>query len=255
MKKGKLMRDINKYSDDYLVQDFEIYQVKYRRKMVIEQIEKYQPHRILEIGCGQEPLFQHIKGKEWVIVEPSKAFCQIAESKISEADYVHIIQGFFEDHICQLESESFDMIICSGLLNEVEKPECMLEGIFRICKENTIVHINVANAYSFHRILAKNMGIIEDEHEMSERNILFQQNIVFDMDKLLEMMLKYKCEVLDQGSYFIKPFTHKQMNDLLKKGIIDKRVLDGLYSMACDLPRLGSEIFVNCRKICSVREE
>ena len=249
------MRDIDKYSDNYLVQDFEVYQVEYRRKMIIEQIDKYQPHRILEIGCGQEPLFQYVKDKEWVIVEPSKVFCQIAENKISKTDNVHILQGFFEEYVCQIENENFDMIICSGLLNEVEEPECMLEGIFKLCREKTVVHINVANAYSFHRILAKNMGIIADEHEMSERNILFQQNIVFDMDKLLEMVLKYQCEILDQGSYFVKPFTHRQMNDLLEKRIIDKRVLDGLYSMACDLPMLGSEIFINCRKICSPREE
>ena len=43
------MRDINKYSDNYLVQDFEIYQVEYRRKKIIEQIAKYHPQRILEI--------------------------------------------------------------------------------------------------------------------------------------------------------------------------------------------------------------
>ena len=52
------MRDIEKYTTDYLVQDFEVYQVEYRRRMIAEQIEKYQPQRILEIGCGKEPLFQ-----------------------------------------------------------------------------------------------------------------------------------------------------------------------------------------------------
>lgn len=244
------MRDIDKYTTNYLVQDFEIYQVEYRRKMIAGQIEKYQPYRILEIGCGKEPLFQYIKGKEWVIVEPSKAFCQIAENKKDSDDDVHVLQGFFEEYVYELEKENFDMIICSGLLNEVEEPENLLEGIFKICNEGTVVHINVANAYSFHRILAKNMGIITSEHEKSERNKMFQQNMVFDMESLQEMVEKHQFRILDRGSCFVKPFAHWQMQELIEKGVIDKKVLDGLYNMVQDFPMLGSEIFVNCKKSC-----
>ena len=244
------MRDIEKYTEDYSVQDFEVYQVEYRRRMIKEQVDKYQPHRILEIGCGKEPLFQYIRDKEWVIVEPSKVFCQIAESKKSNYDDVHILQGFFEEYVYQLKKESFDMIICSGLLNEVEEPGELLDGIFEICSERTIVHINVANAYSFHRILAKSMGNIADEHEKSERNKLFQQNMIFDIESIQEMVIRHQFEILDKGSFFIKPFTHKQMQVLLEKKIIDKKVLDGLYNMVHVLPMLGSEIYVNCRKIC-----
>lgn len=245
---GGLMRDINDYSKNYSVQDFELYQVEYRRKMVMEQINKYQPYRILEIGCGREPLFEHVKGKEWVIVEPSESFCQIAEKKAEACDHVRILQGFFEEQVPCIRRENFDMIICSGLLNEVEEPEEMLKGILECCGEETIVHINVSNSNSFHRILAKHMGIIEDEHDKSQRNILFQQNTVFDMDKLSKMVLECHFEVLDQGSYFVKPFTHKQMYELIEMKIIDKKVLDGLYSMASELPMMGSEIFINCRK-------
>ena len=71
------MRDIDKYSDGYLEEGFEIYQVEYRRRMIMEQIDKYHPCRILEIGCGAEPLFQYVKGKEWVIVEPAEVFCEM----------------------------------------------------------------------------------------------------------------------------------------------------------------------------------
>lgn len=242
------MRDINKYSNNYSVQDFELYQVEYRRKMIMEQIDKYHPHRILEIGCGKEPLFQYVKEKEWVIVEPAEIFCQIAEKKIGNHDHVHIFQGLFDEYVHQLERESFDMIICSSLLHEVEEPERLLKDIFKVCREETVVHINVPNANSFHRILAKHMGVIADEHDKSHRNIALQQNTIFDMDKLLEMVLKCRYEVLDKGSYFIKPFTHKQMYDLIEKEILDKKVLDGLYNMVSELPMMGSEIFINCRK-------
>ncbi len=47
-------------------------------------------------------------------------------------------------------------IICSGLLHEVEEPDKMIRDIFRLCGRETIVHINVPNANSIHRLVAKN---------------------------------------------------------------------------------------------------
>lgn len=51
------MRDIDKYTQEYSKAGFEKYQVAYRRRKLLEIINKYLPQRILEIGCGMEPLF------------------------------------------------------------------------------------------------------------------------------------------------------------------------------------------------------
>ncbi len=55
--KETIMRNINDYTTTYKQSDFESIQVKYRRKKVLEQINKFESKRILEIGCGLEPLF------------------------------------------------------------------------------------------------------------------------------------------------------------------------------------------------------
>ena len=59
------MRDISKYVDSYVeyIKEFEFYQVKYRRKMILEWIKNYKPQKILEIGCGMEPLFRWVKDR------------------------------------------------------------------------------------------------------------------------------------------------------------------------------------------------
>lgn len=247
------MRDINKYTDDYKKQDFEVYQVEYRRKKIIEQIDKYNPKKILEIGCGIEPLFLYVEDREWVIVEPSIDFCENARKKISQTDHVSIIHGFLEERVTELRKENYDMIICAALLQEVENPDQILQDIFTLCGKKTIVHINVANAKSFHRILGRNMGIA-NEYELTERNILFQQNMVYDMESLEGLLKSHNFDIINQGSCFIKPFTHRQMDGLMEKEIINREILDGLYNMTNDFPMLGSEIFVNCRKTNSNEE-
>lgn len=123
----------------------------------------------------------------------------------------------------------------------------MLNNILKVCSEKTVVHINVPNARSFHRILAKNMNIIKDVYEKSERNITLQQNTIFDMESLQKLLAENQFKIISQGSYFIKPFSHKQMLELINNKIIDEKVLDGLYSMVSDMPMLGSEIYMNCR--------
>lgn len=52
------MRNIEDYTHNYLIENFEDYQVKYRKKKLIEILEKYHPQHILEIGCGMIPIFQ-----------------------------------------------------------------------------------------------------------------------------------------------------------------------------------------------------
>lgn len=241
------MRDIDKYTNDYVkteLKEFESYQVKYRRKMVLEQIKKYNPQKILEIGCGMEPLFFYVKNVDFTIVEPSTEFCENAK-RLAKAEKrnVQVLQGFFEE----VEyDEEYDMIICSGLLNEVEKPGKILDKIAAICTNKTVVHVNVANAMSMHRLLAKESGLIQEVTDLSERNQLLQQHSVFTMESLTNLVRETGFSILDKGSYFIKPFAHIQMAKLLEYQIVDEKILDGFYGLIKYIPDLGSEIFINC---------
>lgn len=74
------MRDIEDYTQKYLEPGFEVYQVKYRRKKVLEILHRYKPKHVLEIGCGMEPLFQYAdwEYQYWTVVEPSEVFVKNA---------------------------------------------------------------------------------------------------------------------------------------------------------------------------------
>ena len=141
------------------------------------------------------------------------------------------------------------LIICSGLLHEVSEPRSLLSAIRRICKEETVVHIEVPNANSMHRLLGVEMSLIEDIYSKSENNIRLQQNTNFDMDQLKKIVEESGMKIIEEGSLFIKPFSHKQMGEMCKCGIIDEYVLDGLYNLTKYMPQFGS-VFV---KMCIYR--
>lgn len=243
------MRDIEKYTKDYNQPNFEDYQIIYRRRKILEILNQYKPKRILEIGCGMEPLFQYIEFDYdvYTVVEPSKEFCDNAKSLAKGNTKISCFNEYFTSSE-KLREQKFDFILCSGLLHELEEPVLFLKEVAAICNEQTVFHVNVPNAYSLHRILAKGMDLIKDEHDMSERNKLYQQNNIYDIDSLSASLRKTGFFELEKGTYFIKPFTHTQMYQMMKQNIIDENVLDGLYELGKVLKEFGSEIYVNAKK-------
>lgn len=243
------MRDIDKYTSDYNKSNFEDYQVKYRRRKVLEEINKYKPKRILEIGCGMEPLFKYLNNDflQYTLVEPSKVFYENAV-KLSNGNSKIICYNNFFGNSDLILDEDYDLVVCSGLLHEISEQVEFINSLYKVCSDNTVLHVNVPNANSFHRLLAKKMGLINDEHDMSERNILYQQYNVFDICSLKNIFKENGFEIIDSGSYFIKPFTHSQMYEMMNSKIININILDALYDMIEYMPDLGSEIFINVKK-------
>lgn len=242
------MRDIEDYSEKYRKIEFEKYKVLYRRKKIVEVITERHAESILEIGCGMDPLFQYLCNTKFTIVEPSQLFCDNIENLIYRGgvNNVRYKRGFFED-IAPSLSKEYDLIICSSLLHEVESPDRIIKSIADICNSDTLVHINVPNANSLHRLLGKEMGILQDVHEMSENNIEFQQNINFDKSRLEKIVNENGLRIIEFGGYFLKPFSHKQMYRMMQMKVIDEKVLDGLFELGKHMPEICSEIYVNCK--------
>lgn len=134
-------------------------------------------------------------------------------------------------------------------MHEVSDAECLLAAIHEVADQNTIIHINVPNAMSMHRLIAKEMGLIDNIYQKSDQQKRLQQEgVVFVLQTLKELVVKNDFSVMDEGSYFIKPFTHYQMSEMLDKKIINRDVITGLKKIIKYFPEYGSEIFVNLRK-------
>lgn len=245
------MRNIEDYTDKYLDDGFERYQVEFRRKKILEIIKRFQPRSILGIGCGMEPIFKYLAADSYdkiTIVEASEIFFENAKRLSSGSPKITCINAFFEDW-AEGQEESFDFILCSSLLHELEDPDKMLEAIKLLCQnareKETIVHINVPNANSIHRLLAQKMGMIEDVHELSDRNRVLQQHSVFDIESLSEKAEEHGFKIVETGSYFLKFFPHSMMMEMMEKNIITYPVLEGCYELAKIFQENGSEIYVN----------
>lgn len=244
------------YEAAYLVDSgFERQQIAARQRQALEILGEESPRVVLEIGCGTDPLYREAirlahAPQRWVIVEPGDEFVRIAErSRLPELD-LRVVHGFFEEKVGEVVAAcggSPDLTLCLGVLQSVERPDEWLRLVRRTLAPGATLVVGVANALSFHRRLARQMGLIEDEHELSERDRRGFHERVFDMSDLSSLMEDAGFSVERAGGYLVKPFTHAQMD--LIADVLTPEVLDGLWRMGQAMPELASEIYVVARAV------
>jgi len=231
------------YAEDY---GFEREMVKSRQKYIKELILEKEPKRVLEIGCGLEQFFPLVSDcnfiERWTIIEPSDEFFYIAKKCIHD-DRVKLVKGFIEQVVEKEEMDQVDLCLCSSLLHEVESPSVILDAAKSVTKSTGLIHINVPNAGSMHRLLAVEMGLIDSIYDASARNKALAQFHVFDHSSLMELVINTGLKVEDSGGYFIKPFSHAQMEKIIDA--IGEDVLLGLYHLGRKMPEIASEIYIN----------
>jgi dTDP-4-amino-4,6-dideoxygalactose transaminase/SAM-dependent methyltransferase len=243
------------YEDTYLGDaGFESNLLGARQQLILDLLQRERPRRVVEVGCGADMLARRAReegllAEQWVVVEPSRAFAQLARDAATEDASLVVVESFFEDSVPELLAIAgglVDMVVLSGLLHELESPAVVLHAAREILSSTGLLHVNVPNAFSLHRRLAQAMGLIPDVHHPSERNRELEQFHVFDRESLRATVQDAGFIPEDEGGYFLKPFTHAQMLSI--RGLLSPTMLQGLWQLGRALPDLASEIYVNARR-------
>lgn len=243
------MRDLQAYQSNYENLPFEATQVQYRKRKINEIVTSLKPQSILEVGCGEAAFFNDCDAyTQFTVIEPAEQFYQKAKQEAASDERVKVVLGTVQAQVDLLQAQAYDLILMTSLLHEIEDSASLLQTIKTLCDSQTVVHINVPNAKSFHRLLALEMGLIDSIYTQSAVQKTMQQAHTFDLDALTELVKQCGFKVLDSGSFFVKPFTHQQMSSLQAQGFLTQQMLDGLYGLSQHLPDNGSEIFVNIQK-------
>src|SRR5438132_7685729 len=100
-------------------------------------------------------------------------------------------------------------------MHEVPDPQQLLDAVWSLCDGATVTHFNVPNALSFHRLLAVEMGLISQASEASERDRVFGNVSRFERTQFIELLEHAGFRVAESGTYFLKPVSHDQMDNVL----------------------------------------
>ena len=238
----------DKYTSDY---SFEFTLNMYRQKHLLKILNDLKPRRVLEIGGGFNPFCEkYQKFEEYTIIEPGTAPFNSLVERFSSNTTIALYNEFFEDYAVAINQKSYDFIILNGVLHEVRDADLFLKQIEKIMSEHTTVYINVPNANSMHRLIGVASGFIKSVTEKTERNLALEQTEIYSPSSLSSLVHASMTDsvILQMGTFFLKPFTHAQMQECLRMGVIDEKVLDGLYSVSAEFSDFGAELYCLVRK-------
>ena len=222
--------------------------VAFLYKKIKETIQQYEHRNVLEIGVALDPFFSHFDDfQQWTVVDACHEFINHAEQLSVNDNRIQCIEGFFEERAELLKNNHYDFIIISSVLQDVKNAKEFLAKLKTICSPRTVVHFNVPNARSFHRMTGIEMGLLDDISKMTGNHIMSQHQHLFCMESFTELLIDAGFQIIESRTHFLKMFTTNQMNMMLRHGIIDEKILEGLDKMLKYMPDFGSTIFVNCR--------
>jgi hypothetical protein len=250
---GKTL-DADEYAFRHEDLGFEAYLIRARQNCNLRLLASNTISRVLEVGCGPRLLVERavaagIPFDSWTIIEPASAYYAAAATYAGSEHRLSVFKGYLESAINVLGSSApagYDTVLLSGVLNETAHPEEMLRAALSLMSSGGLIHVNVANGQSFHRLLAVKMNLIGDPTALSERNKHFGQPVVFTPRSLRDLVERVGCVDLELQGCFFKPFTNDQLAVITS--LFGEGVVAGMEELGRDIPEHAAEVCISARK-------
>ena len=241
-------RDLNSYLDEYHLLPFERNAERYRRKAVLRALHELQPKSLIEVGCGQDSIFNYLDPTIiGAIVEP-------LESLTKKQDLgrllpkVRVINSLFED----VQAEATDpaeVVLLSSIIHEVSDAKLLIDTSSKFLQAHGAIVLVVPNAWSIHRFVGERKKIISNLEEQTETQKKMQQKQpVYSPESLTNFLESCGFVIESIRTFFPKLSSHLQMQHFLNSELIDDVFLDRLFDLSEYLEPTGSEIIAIARR-------
>jgi len=178
-------------------------------------LENAHGNSLLDLACGDGTITAMLsaKFKRVVGVDASTSHLIKAKERCPKAE-------FKESLIETLETgERFDVITMLNILEHVIDPVLALQRAASFLREDGILIVHVPNALAVNRVIARIMGTLTDEYELSPYDIdVAGHRRSYDMRSLAHDFRSAGLEVISTGGIFYKMLSTPQMDWLLRNG-------------------------------------
>ena len=245
----QIVRDLERYAQDYSALQFEEIQEDFRRVELVAAIESISPEYLVEVGCGRNSVIGKLRGlKQATIIEPIKELLDANLETLKDHAEINGFNGYLNQFITEFE-DTYDLCVLSSLLHEVNDQNEMLIDCSKLLNSNGILIVNVPNAFSIHRILGVYMDKLESVFSLTETQLTMQQiNAPFSPETLKVILQNNGFHVEKVFTVIPKLLDHKNLSEIVESGLVDRTFLTGLNRLSGHLDGFGSEIIAIARK-------
>ncbi len=189
--------------------------------------EKVKPQsRVIDLGYGDGVIGPALaQFCELTVVEGSEELC--AKAKMQLPSTAKVVNSMFENYSPDAHA---DYVVASHVLEHVNDPVALLNKIRTWINNDGAIIAIVPNKESIHRRVARDLGMINDLDQLSDRDIMVGHQRVYGLSELIEHLNKAGFLVEEHRGFFLKPLSNGQMINW------SPQVLASLNEVAATMP-------------------
>jgi len=178
-------------------------------------LENARGDSLLDLACGDGTITAMLfsKFKRVVVVDASDSHLVKAREKCPKAEFHESLIETFKT------KERFDVVTMLNILEHVINPVLTLQKSASFLKDDGILIVHVPNALAVNRVIARIMGTLTDEYELSPYDInVAGHRRNYDMRSLVDDFKSAGLKIISTGGIFYKMLSTPQMDWLLRNG-------------------------------------
>ena len=195
------------------------------------------PHEsVLELGCATGLMTTLLAGDDRRVTGVDRSPEYLARAEARALPRCEFVAGDLDD-LAELGERlgRFHHVVLTNVLHEVDDPEAVLRRVARAhAVPGTLVHVSLQNPRSLHRLVALEMGLIDDVYEIAERGERFGTQRLMDAGELAALGRSAGLREIAREGVFLKPLPNAALEAL------PDAVLDGLEGAVRHLPESGA---------------
>lgn len=187
--------------------------------------------RVLELGCATGLMTAHLAEAGARVTAVDRSGDYLARARARLGDRAVLLEAVLDAPGWEdLTGDGFDHVLLCNLVHELPDPVGLLRRVAALLSPSGLVHLSLQNPDSIHRLVAVEMGLIEDVREVSARGERFGTLGLWGVDELARLAREAGLGVVGWEGVMLKPLPNGMMAEL------PPEVLDGFERAARHLP-------------------
>lgn len=194
----------------------------------------------LEVGA-YKGVMTSMLAERFVDLTVIEASSELSESLVCDFPTVKVVNELVENWETR---EKFDNIFLIHTLEHITNRIQVLRKLGSLLTSTGRLFVAVPNATALSRLIAVEMGLLEQPESITEGERLHGHTITFSLETLAQEVEEAGLNIFEKGGVVLKPLANFQMDAAMSLGIISVEFLDACDSLARTYPELSASIFL-----------
>ncbi|MCW3014138.1 MAG: Methyltransferase domain [Solirubrobacterales bacterium] len=187
--------------------------------------------RVLEFGCATGLMTSLFAQRPVTVDALERSQAYVARARERELPAVTVHHGSI---FAWQPAGRYEQLVAANLLNELPDPAAFFVHCRAHLAPGGLLHVSVNNPRSLHRLVAREMGLIDELGQVSDRGACFPSTQLLDEEDVELLARPAGLECVHREGIVVKPLTNAQLADL------PDDVIEGLDRLTRHLPGHGA---------------